>query len=466
MGVHRWQKEFEDALKYKNAIILCNNIRDRFLYLPPDTTDAYELLNITDYLVKFLKQRFIIIKVYDSVDKITDYSPKKYGPDIVKSTELTSSKRTGTTAPDEEEKLKEDAKVNKPSEPKESTVDRDLVLIRDDLTSLDKCSYIFPFADKTLPSNMSSIDAQKLFLRIEKMIQNMKPSNRLILLYLSDEQMPSYSYTKNPKCKIVNIPSPERSDLRTLFQYYWKIDKSEIEKAVNISHGLKFLEVEQLIASVNPFDIKRFEEVVRLYKFGEQRDYWGEVTLDKLLSAEKFFLESQVGGRGGIIGQKEAINKVIDVLKNAVADIQRRTGGDPSRPKGVLFFAGPTGVGKTLTAQKLATFLFGGEDKLLRFDMSEYKDEHQLSTLYGSPPGYVGYESGGTLTNAIRENPFSVILFDEIEKADPRIWDIFLQILSDGRLTDKKGPNCLLRRIGNYIYIEYRNKDGELKKTP
>ena len=162
--------------------------------------------------------------------------------------------------------------------------------------------------------------------------------------------------------------------------------------------------------------------------------------MEKIDSAEKFFKEeSTESGRGGIMGQDDAVLKVIDVLISAVADIQRRTGGNPSRPKGALFFAGPTGVGKTLMAQKLATFLFGSEDKLLRFDMSEYMEEFQVTRLYGAPPGYVGYESGGTLTTAIRENPFSVILFDEIEKAHSRIFDIFLQILSDGRLTDSKG---------------------------
>jgi ATP-dependent Clp protease ATP-binding subunit ClpA len=203
---------------------------------------------------------------------------------------------------------------------------------------------------------------------------------------------------------------------------------------------LKFLEVEQLIKGINPFDIGKFEEAVRQYKFGEKRDYWQEVTLEKLDSAEKFFKEeSTETGRGGIKGQDAAVEKVTDVLMSAVADIQRRTGGNPARPKGVLFFAGPTGVGKTLMAQKLATFLFGSEDKLLRFDMSEYKEEFQVTRLYGAPPGYVGYEAGGTLTTAIKENPFSVILFDEIEKAHPRIFDIFLQVLSDGRLTDSRG---------------------------
>jgi ATP-dependent Clp protease ATP-binding subunit ClpA len=422
MSIHRWQKEFEDALKLKNAVILSNNVRDKYLYLAPGTTEGYELLSLSEYIVKFLRQDFNIIKLYDPVDKITDCSPKK-------GTISTTEKPSG-----------EFEAPSRSSAPAESTVDRDLVLIANELNAKDKCCFIMTFTDKTLPSKASSPDEQKLLLRIEKMIQNMKPSNKLILLYVSDDVITPDLYKNNPRVKTVCIPSPDRNDLRMLFQHYWKRDKGEIERAVNITHGLKFLEVEQLIKGINPFDIGKFEEAVRQYKFGEKRDYWQEVTLEKLDSAEKFFKEeSTETGRGGIKGQDAAVEKVTDVLISAVADIQRRTGGNPARPKGVLFFAGPTGVGKTLMAQKLAIFLFGGEDKLLRFDMSEYKEEFQVTRLYGAPPGYVGYESGGTLTTKIKENPFSVILFDEIEKAHPRIFDIFLQILSDGRLTDSRG---------------------------
>jgi ATP-dependent Clp protease ATP-binding subunit ClpA len=426
MSIHRWQKEFENALIYNNTIILYNNTRDKYLYLPLETTYAYELLNLTSYLVKFLRRRFKIIKTYDPVDKITDHSLKKGGASTTE--KRTEADEFSRTAP------------RPSSTAQESTIDRDLVQISNELLSNSDCCYIFTFADKTIPSRPSTEDEQRILLRIEKMIQNMKPSNRLILIYLFEDQIPPDLYKNNPKTKLIYIPSPERNDFRILFQSYYKMNKEEIEKAVNISDGLKFLEVERLILCINPFDIKKFEEDVRLYKFGEKRDYWQEVSLEKLGRAIKFFTEeSTEEGRGGIKGQDDAIRKVIGVLMNAVADIQRRTGGNPSRPKGVLFFAGPTGVGKTLTAQKLATFLFGSEYKLLRFDMSEYKEEFQVTRLYGAPPGYVGYEAGGTLTTAVKENPFSVILFDEIEKAHPRVLDIFLQILSDGRLTDSKG---------------------------
>jgi ATP-dependent Clp protease ATP-binding subunit ClpA len=123
-----------------------------------------------------------------------------------------------------------------------------------------------------------------------------------------------------------------------------------------------------------------------------------------------------------------------------VTGAQARTGGN--RPRGVLFFAGPTGVGKTELAKALTQLIFGDERAYIRFDMSEFAEEHTGARLLGAPPGYIGYDAGGELTNAVREKPFSVVLFDEIEKAHPRILDKFLQILDDGRLTDGRGETA------------------------
>lgn len=425
MYPHRWQKEFEESIKYKKVVILFNNVKDKYLSLKTDSSNTYELLSLVEYLIAWGRSRFKVLKVYDSVDKVVDYSvQREYQTDEVKKQE----DEFASTAP------------SKHSFGKESTVDRDLITIGDELINQKSVCYIFAFADKTLPTKTYSLDEHKLLLRVEKIIQNMHKNNRLILIYSFDDQIPPEFFRNNPNTKVINIPAPDRSEIGTLFKNYFVIDNKEVERAVNVSHGLKFLEIEQIINSIGNFDLQKYEETVRGYKFGEKRDYWQEITLEKLKSAGRFFLyETTESGRGGIQGQDDAVRKVIEVLVNAVSNIQIRTGGNPSRPKGVLFFAGPSGVGKTLTAQKLATFLFGSEDKLLRFDMSEYKDDFQVTRLYGAPPGYVGYESGGTLTTSVKENPFSVILFDEIEKAHPRIFDIFLQILSDGRLTDSKG---------------------------
>ena len=139
-------------------------------------------------------------------------------------------------------------------------------------------------------------------------------------------------------------------------------------------------------------------------------------------------------------GQDQVIRRVDSVIKRAYMGLSGlQHSGRQQMPKGTFFFVGPTGVGKTETAKALARFLFGDEEACIRFDMSEFSAEQSDQRLIGAPPGYVGYEEGGQLTNAVKRRPFSVILFDEIEKAHGRIFDKFLQILEDGRLTDSKG---------------------------
>src|SRR5690606_11721790 len=135
-----------------------------------------------------------------------------------------------------------------------------------------------------------------------------------------------------------------------------------------------------------------------------------------------------------VVGQEEAINVISQAMRRAHAGLK-----DPKRPIGSFIFLGPTGVGKTELARALAEALFGDEDAMIRLDMSEYMERHAVSRLVGSPPGYVGYEEGGQLTEQVRRKPYSVVLFDEIEKAHPEVFNILLQVLEDGRLTDAKG---------------------------
>ena len=134
------------------------------------------------------------------------------------------------------------------------------------------------------------------------------------------------------------------------------------------------------------------------------------------------------------VGQDEAVEAVSDAIIRARAGIQ-----DPNRPLGSFLFLGPTGVGKTELAKALAENLFDSEEHMVRIDMSEYMEKHSVSRLVGAPPGYVGYDEGGQLTEAVRRNPYTIILLDEIEKAHPDIFNILLQVLDDGRLTDSKG---------------------------
>jgi ATP-dependent Clp protease ATP-binding subunit ClpA len=159
-------------------------------------------------------------------------------------------------------------------------------------------------------------------------------------------------------------------------------------------------------------------------------DPWAKIDKDKIRDAATFIRER-------VKGQEHAVTHVLDIIKRAVTGVGNpRRGG---RPRGIAFLAGPTGVGKTEIAKTITSLLFGDDSAYTRFDMSEFSAEHSDQRLIGAPPGYVGYDVGGELTNAVREKPFSVILFDEIEKAHPRILDKFLQVLDDGVLTSGRG---------------------------
>mgnify|MGYP001532365914 CR=1 FL=1 len=195
---------------------------------------------------------------------------------------------------------------------------------------------------------------------------------------------------------------------------------------------------------------------------------WTGIPVSKMLQSEKdklLHLEAELHQR--VIGQDEAIEAVSDAVRRSRAGLQ-----DPKRPIGSFLFLGTTGVGKTELAKALAEFLFDDETMMTRIDMSEYQEKHSVSRLVGAPPGYVGYDEGGQLTEAVRRKPYSVVLFDEIEKAHPDVFNILLQVLDDGRLTDNKGrtvnfKNTIIIMTSNMGsgYIQSQMEKLNSKKT-
>ena len=189
---------------------------------------------------------------------------------------------------------------------------------------------------------------------------------------------------------------------------------------------------------------------------------WTGIPVSKMLEGELqklVTMEERLGKR--VIGQEEALKAVADAVRRARAGLQ-----DPNRPIGSFIFLGPTGVGKTETARALAEFLFDDEHAMIRLDMSEYMEKHAVARMIGAPPGYVGYEEGGQLTEAIRRRPYAVVLFDEIEKAHPDVFNVLLQILDDGRLTDAKGrtvdfKNTVLIMTSNLGSREIQEAEGD-----
>ncbi|MBS6325564.1 MAG: ATP-dependent chaperone ClpB [Actinomyces sp.] len=194
-------------------------------------------------------------------------------------------------------------------------------------------------------------------------------------------------------------------------------------------------------------------------EIAEVIEAWTGIPTGKLLQTETdklLHMESELGKR--LIGQKDAVRAVSDAVRRSRAGLS-----DPNRPTGSFLFLGPTGVGKTELAKALAEFLFDDERAMVRIDMSEYSEKHSVARLVGAPPGYVGYEQGGQLTEAVRRRPYSVVLLDEVEKADPEIFDILLQVLDDGRLTDGQGRTVDFR---NTILILTSNLGSQFLADP
>ena len=193
---------------------------------------------------------------------------------------------------------------------------------------------------------------------------------------------------------------------------------------------------------------------------------WTGIPVTKLTAGEReklLSLESELHKR--VIGQEEAVSKVADAILRSKAGIK-----DPRRPIGSFLFLGPTGVGKTELAKTLAAYLFDDESNMVRIDMTEYMEKYSVSRLIGAPPGYVGYDEGGQLTEAVRRKPFSVVLFDEVEKAHPDVFNVLLQVLDDGHITDSQGRTVdfkntiiiLTSNIGSQYLLDGVSENGEI----
>lgn len=235
-------------------------------------------------------------------------------------------------------------------------------------------------------------------------------------------------------------------DLRSQAEKYQR--EGELEKASRLLYGeiptleKQLAEAQAAEADDMPTELMVSEEVTA-DDIAEVIQSWTGIPAGRMLMGESeklLTMEDHLGER--LIGQKDAVRAVSDAVRRARAGIS-----DPNRPTGSFLFLGPTGVGKTELAKALAEFLFDDDKAMVRIDMSEYSEKHSVSRLVGAPPGYVGYDEGGQLTEAVRRRPYSVVLLDEVEKAHPEVFDILLQVLDDGRLTDGQGRTVDFRNV-------------------
>ncbi|MFM1993944.1 MAG: hypothetical protein RL537_633, partial [Actinomycetota bacterium] len=275
----------------------------------------------------------------------------------------------------------------------------------------------------------------------------------------------------------------ERSELNKIGELKTKLDaarveadKAQREANLELASRLLYGEIPQLEKQLKEAESQDGEkrdrmvgEMVSEDEIASVVSAWTGIPTGRLLAGESqklLQLENELGKR--LIGQNRAVKAVSDAVRRSKAGIS-----DPSRPTGSFMFLGPTGVGKTELAKSLAHFLFDDEKSMVRIDMSEYGEKHSVSRLIGAPPGYVGYDEGGQLTEAIRRRPYSVVLLDEIEKAHPEVFDILLQVLDDGRLTDGQGRTVDFRNVilimtsnlGSQFLIDSELTDDQKKQA-
>lgn len=296
----------------------------------------------------------------------------------------------------------------------------------------------------------------ELFTIVEKIAHEVLPHassqtnkvqcNLLLLLLQKENDVPSWLVYRNPGVHSLVIPLPHARLRRQMAPAFLNIfpgavslseeqREQMVDRFVATTEGMRLRDMQAigLLARRENISALQLDEAVRRYKTGVRENPWTAV-LDRVQQKGEYILNRHIKGQDAVK------THVLRVLTQAALGLSgAHLGLADDRPQGVLFFAGPTGVGKTAMARAIAELVFGDPGALVRFDMSEFHEPHTDQRLIGAPPGYVGYEQGGELTNAVRENPFSLLLFDEIEKAHPKIFDIFLQILDAGRLTDARG---------------------------
>ncbi|TFG03515.1 MAG: ATP-dependent chaperone ClpB [Promethearchaeota archaeon] len=308
-------------------------------------------------------------------------------------------------------------------------------------------------SEKTVKDKMKRIDEELNNLREE--------SDKLKLQWKNEKEIISKINEIKKKIEQTKIEA-ERAEKR-----------GDLEKAAELTYGV----LNQLKKDLNEYNNK-LDEIQQDKKMLKQEvdaediasiiSQWTGIPVSKMLEGEReklLKMEDRLKRR--VIGQDEALKKISNAIRRSRAGIQ-----DPNRPIGVFIFMGPTGVGKTETAKALAEFLFDNENAMVRIDMSEFMEKHSVARLIGAPPGYVGYEEGGYLTEAVRRRPYSVILFDEIEKAHPEVFNILLQIMDDGRLTDGHGRTVdfkntiiiMTSNVGSQYILESRGEDNEVNR--
>jgi ATP-dependent Clp protease ATP-binding subunit ClpB len=433
-----WLREVDSSLSTNSQFVLSGNIRDRVL--TPGADGEPELTErVLDALWATLEgSGYEFFLTYDPVDGVRVH-------------------------PDEEDRwLAAEATIGRKlaREGQAVTLDRLPELIGSVVHDEQRrAAVVIDYASRLAPDPTHLTPEQHSFFTFaDKLAQEARQKraassqrvplyNPVIWLVASERDLPSWLVTGNEGVRTTVVPLPDLGDRRVVAEFlagsfadYDDADEEEraqlVERFTQQTEGMTLQSMVSIItlAVDRGLGMREIEDAARCHRVGVLDNPWKRQHLRERIAHGEERL------RGRVIGQEDSIRKSLDIVMRSVTGLTGAHGSPyATRPRGVLFFAGPTGVGKTELAKALTELVFGDERAYTRFDMSEFSSEHTAARLIGAPPGYTGFDAGGELTNAVRERPFSLILFDEIEKADGRILDKFLQILEDGRLTDGRG---------------------------